>query len=208
MESILDFALVVVIVSASGVLSPGPLFTSNILFGIREGTKAGIKIAAGHAVVEFPLMVLLGIGVLSLGIFPHFRAIITVLGALVLFGFAIFQIKSILQKKEISKINQKYGTITTGIVFSALNPFFIIWWLSVGFKLISDAMLIWSLGGIIILFILHVWMDFAWLGTTSYFAKKSSKIISSKIYRLIILSLSLSLIYFGVIFLNEFLSIV
>ena len=208
MESILNFAFVVVIISASGVLAPGPLFASNILFGIREGAKAGIKIAVGHAIVEFPLIVLLGIGAVSLEIFPHFRATITVLGALVLFGFATFQIKSALQKTEISRASQKYGTITTGIIFSALNPFFIIWWLSVGFKLISDAMLIWSFGGIIILFILHVWMDFAWLGTTSYFAKKISKFITSKLYRLTILSLSFFLIYFGIIFLNEFLSTV
>ena len=43
-----EFAAEVVLVSASGVLSPGPLFFANIIYGGKMGITAGIKIAYGH----------------------------------------------------------------------------------------------------------------------------------------------------------------
>ena len=199
----MEFAVLVIIISASGVMSPGPLFAANITYGLREGFRSGIKIAIGHSIVELPLVILLGIGVFSLEIFPEFRVIISIFGAITLFGFAGIQIKSIFKKNTNISTKPKHGPIITGILFSALNPFFIIWWLTIGFKLISDAMLIWAFAGILIVFVLHIWMDFVWLGMVAFFASKSVKIISNRNYKIMIAGLSLILIYFGIIFLTE-----
>ena len=203
MIEIIEFAVLVIIISASGVMSPGPLFAANITYGLREGFRSGIKIAIGHSIVELPLVILLGIGVFSLEIFPEFRVIISIFGAITLFGFAGIQIKSIFKKKSDISTKPKHGPIITGILFSALNPFFIIWWLTIGFKLISDAMLIWAFVGILIVFVLHIWMDFVWLGMVAFFASKSVKIISNRNYKIMIVGLSLILIYFGIVFLTE-----
>ncbi|KAF6247760.1 lysine transporter LysE [Nitrosopumilus sp. b3] len=203
MEQFLEFAVLVIAISASGVMAPGPLFAANISYGLRDGARSGIKMAFGHSIVEFPLIILLGIGVFSLEIFPEFRTIISILGAITLFIFAIIQIKTVFSRKEISEIKPKQGPLITGILLSALNPFFIIWWLTIGFKLISDAMLIWAFAGIIILFGLHIWMDFTWLGIISFLASKSSKILSNKNYKVLMVSLSLVLVYFGIVFLTD-----
>ena len=206
MIQIIEFAILVIIISASGVMSPGPLFAANITYGLREGVKSGIKIAIGHSIVELPLVILLGIGVFSLEIFPEFRTIISIFGAITLFVFAGIQIKTILKKNKNISLKPKQGPIATGIVLSALNPFFIVWWLTIGFKLISDAMLIWAFAGILIVFVFHIWMDFAWLGITAFLASKSRKIISNRNYKIIILVLSLTLIYFGITFLMDAIS--
>jgi threonine/homoserine/homoserine lactone efflux protein len=203
MIQIIEFAVLVIIISASGVMSPGPLFTANITYGLREGVRSGIKIAIGHTIVELPLVILLGIGVFSLEIFPEFKTIISIFGALTLFGFAALQIKTIVGKKKNILKKPKQGPIITGIVFSALNPFFIIWWITIGFKLISDAMMIWAFVGVLIVFLSHIWMDFAWLGLTAFLASKSKKIISNRNYKIIIFGLSLTLIYFGITFLID-----
>jgi threonine/homoserine/homoserine lactone efflux protein len=206
MIQIIEFAILVIIISASGVMSPGPLFAANITYGLREGVKAGIKIAIGHSIVELPLVILLGIGVFSLEIFPEFRTIISIFGAITLFVFAGIQIKTILKKNKDISVKPKQGPIVTGILLSALNPFFIVWWLTIGFKLISDAMLIWAFAGILIVFVFHIWMDFAWLGITAFLASKSRKIISNRNYKIMILVLSLTLIYFGITFLMDVVS--
>ena len=203
MSNIIEFAIIVIIISASGVLSPGPLFAANITYGLKQGTKAGIKIAIGHSLVELPLVILLGIGILSLEIFPEFKTIISILGAITLFVFAFIQIKSTLRKNEKSETKLKQGPIITGVLLSALNPFFIIWWLTIGLKLISDAMAIWAFVGILIVFVLHVWMDFVWLGSTAFLISKSKKIISNTNYKIIMLALSAILIYFGITFLTD-----
>ena len=202
---IIEFAVLVIIISTSGVMSPGPLFAANITYGLRDGFRSGIKIAIGHSIVELPLVILLGIGVFSLEIFPEFRVIISIFGAVTLFGFAIMQIKSIFRKNSGISTKPKHGPVITGILFSALNPFFIIWWLTIGFKLISDAMLIWAFAGILIVFVLHIWMDFVWLGMVAFLASKSVKIISNKNYKIMISGLSLILIYFGITFLTDIL---
>jgi threonine/homoserine/homoserine lactone efflux protein len=203
MIQILEFTVLVIVVSASGVMAPGPLFAANISYGLRDGVKSGIKMAIGHTIVEFPLVILLGIGVFSLEIFPEFRILISIFGAITLFAFAFMQIKTVLQKKEDTISNPKQGPLVTGIALSALNPFFIIWWLTIGFKLISDAMLIWAFTGILIVFVMHIWMDFVWLGGISFLASKSSQIISNRNYKVLMIVLSLMLVYFGITFLVD-----
>jgi len=203
MEQFLEFAVLVIVISASGVMAPGPLFAANISYGLREGTRSGIKMAVGHSIVEFPLILLLGAGVFSLEIFPEFRTLISVLGAITLFVFAILQIKTVFSRKEISKTRPKQGPLITGILLSVLNPFFILWWITIGFKLVSDAMMIWAFAGIIILFVLHIWMDFAWLSIVSFLASKSSMILSNKNYKILMVSLSFVLVYFGITFLTD-----
>ncbi|MGQ0376231.1 MAG: LysE family transporter [Nitrososphaerota archaeon] len=152
MEQILGFAATVIIISTSGVMSPGPLFAANIFYGLKEGAKSGLKMSFGHTVVELPLIILLGIGIVSLESAPQFRIIIAVLGAFGLFGFAGLQLKSVFSRDTNKQIKAKYGPFLSGILFSALNPFFIIWWFTVGFKLISDSIVLWSLWGLLILF--------------------------------------------------------
>ena len=203
MVQIFEFAALVIVISASGVMAPGPLFAANVSYGLRIGTMAGIKMAGGHAIVELPLVILLGIGVFSLESFPEFRTVISILGAITLFVFAVMQIRSVFGRKEFVLSNPKQGPLITGILLSALNPFFIIWWLTIGFKLISDAILIWAFTGIIIVFGLHIWMDFAWLGAVSFLASKSSKILSNRNYKFLMVGLSLMLVYFGITFLAD-----
>lgn len=203
MNQIVEFAVIVIVISASGVMAPGPLFSANLVHGMKEGARGGIKIAIGHTMVELPLIIFLGIGVLSFEIFPEFRTIISILGAITLFIFAGIQIKNTVHTVKIENRYQKHSAIISGITLSALNPFFIMWWLTIGFKLISDAMIIWAFSGIAILFALHIWMDFAWLGGIAFFAKKSSKIISNKNYKIITIVLSGSLVYFGITFLKD-----
>ena len=203
MQEFLGFAVTVIIISVSGVMSPGPLFTANIIHGLKEGTSSGIKIAIGHTIVELPLIILLGIGVLTLEMVPEFKTTIVVLGAVGLFGFAGLQIQNVLRKKIQTEQKIKHNAILTGIMFSALNPFFIIWWFTIGFKLISDSIELWSYWGIGILFAVHIWMDFVWLGFIAFSASKASNLLSSKNYRILMIILSGVLIYFGINFILE-----
>ena len=160
MEELIGFGIMVIAISASGVMSPGPLFSANIIYGLKEGKVAGLKIAVGHTIVEFPLIVLLGTGIITTNIFPDYRIIITIIGALGIFAFAGLQIRSLLQKNIQKNLKSSRGPILTGIFLSVLNPFFIVWWLTIGFKLITESIEIWGFIGIIVLFLFHIWMEY------------------------------------------------
>ena len=203
MEVILPFAVMVIAISASGVMSPGPLFTANIVYGLKEGKIAGLKIAMGHTVVEFPLIVFLGLGTISLETFPEYRILITVIGAIGLFVFAGLQIKSIFGKDFRNKTNSNKNSFLAGIFLSALNPFFIIWWLTIGIVLITESIALWGFSGILILFIFHIWMDYVWLFAVAGFASKAKNILSNNNYKILIVGLSILLVYFGIQFLLQ-----
>ena len=206
MEELLGFAVAVIIISTSGVMSPGPLFVANVFYGAKGGASAGLKMSYGHTVVELPLIILLGFSALSLETIPQFRIIIAILGSIGLFLFAGIQIKSVFKSKTTLTNQTKYGPFFAGILFSALNPFFIIWWFTIGFKLISDSLFLWSFWGIAILFALHIWMDYAWLTSTAYLSSRGSRFLSNKNYRFFIFGLSLVLIYFGITFITDVIS--
>ena len=199
MVQLFEFAIAVITISVSGVMSPGPLFAANLAYGLKGGAKAGLKMAYGHTVVELPLVILLGVSVLSLESIPYFREVVALLGAISLFVFAGMQIKSVL-KKPVSIFEGTHGPFLAGIMLSALNPFFLIWWFTIGFKLISDALILASFAGIGIMFAFHIWMDYAWLGTVGYLSSKGKKILSSKNYVLFMTAISGILVYFGIMF--------
>ncbi len=202
MVTLVEFAITVITISISGVMSPGPLFAANIAYGLKGGIKTGLKMAYGHTVVELPLVVLLGIGAISLTAIPQFREIIAVLGALSLFVFAGIQIKSTI-KKPSTVFEGKHGPFFAGIILSGLNPFFLIWWFTIGFKLITDAIILYSLVGIGIMFAFHIWMDYAWLCSVAFLSSKGKKIISSRNYNIFMIVISGILVYFGIIFLLQ-----
>ena len=205
MVQLFEFAIAVITISVSGVMSPGPLFAANVAYGLKGGARAGLKMAYGHTVVELPLVILLGVGALSLETIPQFRETIALVGAISLFVFAGMQIKSVL-KKPSSIFEGRHGPFIAGIMLSALNPFFLIWWFTIGFKLISDSLVLASFAGIGIMFAFHIWMDYAWLCTVGFLSSKGKRILSSKNYNIFMITISGVLVYFGIVFVLEALS--
>ena len=84
---------------------------------------------------------------------------------------------------------------------TSLNPYFIVWWLTIGANLILLALEFAGLCGVIFMYACHVWVDYAWLTLIAGFAKKSTKILRLKWYRLIMAFFGAVLIYFGLSFL-------
>ncbi len=198
----LEFGLTVVLVSTSGVLSPGPLFFTNVMYGGKYGYKAGLMCSYGHTIVELPLILLLAFGVLSLEIFPSFKPVISIIGGTTLIVFAIMQVLSAIRKKNQVAMPSSRNPLYMGMIFSALNPFFILWWLTIGMKLITDALVLASMLGLAFMFLTHIWMDYVWLISIAHMAKKGVKIIG-KYYTVLLIALAGVLIYFGANFIVE-----
>lgn len=206
------FGAEVVAVSASGVLAPGPLFVANMMYGTStgRGALAGVKVAHGHAIVEAILIAAIAAGLFSAHTFiAGYAAVISVIGGASIIGFAIVQImmsgiagkRSAKNEQERKKVATRKGPFAIGIMFSAMNPFFLIWWLTAGLKLVSDSAAFGSVAGPALLFGTHVWMDYAWLAATAYLASKGSSVLKSKYYRALMLGLSGLLLYYGAQFL-------
>jgi threonine/homoserine/homoserine lactone efflux protein len=189
-------------VSASGVLGPGPLFFANMMYGTREGARSGIKVAHGHAVVEIAVIAAISAGLFSASAFvDQYSGIIAIIGGAAIVGFAVMQILSLARSRDPRKVDAKRNPFVTGVAFTAFNPFFIVWWLTVGLKLVSDSQAFGPVTGTLFLFGAHVWMDYAWLGATAYLASKGSSVLKSRYYGLLLIVLCGVLLYYGMQFL-------
>lgn len=202
----LNFGIEVIAVSAGGVLAPGPLFFANLLYGTQDGARSGLRMAYGHTIVELPLVILLALGIFSMrGLTSSYLTIIGLLGGICMLYFSATQI---IGAVRISKPSTQNGNIllhfkssfAAGITLSALNPFFLIWWLTIGLKMITDSSTFGFLIGIGVLFGFHIWMDYAWLIITAYLSSKGRFLVKSTYYRILIIALSMLIIYYGINF--------
>lgn len=196
----LEFVAMIIIISASGVLSPGPLLASNLLYASKYGYRSGLLIAHGHAIVELPLIIALALSSISIGVFDQYNTIIGVIGGVALITFGLLGII----KKGDGKGKVLDKPLLAGVMFSALNPFFIAWWLTIGMKLINDSIiLLGSILGVFIMFAFHIWMDYAWLTFTAYLTRKGVSMLDNKYYKYLLLAINFTIIYFGINFIVE-----
>lgn len=133
-----------------------------------------------------------------------------VIGGVSITLFSLLQVRSLMKRKVVADAdagNKNYflktnkerkGPFILGIVFSALNPFFLICWSTVGLKLISDSIFLFGLiFGILFTFLFHIWMDYAWLTVTSYMMSKGILILKATFYNILLLVLSIALASYG-----------
>jgi len=207
---VLNFVATVILVTASGSLAPGPLFFATISHGARSGAKTGLIFSIAHSLVEFTLVMLLACGLLTVGKEPTVKLIVGVVGGGVLLVFGAMQIRDSLASKsgETKSIGVKTRSLLLiGLAYTGLNPFFIVWWLTVGANLILLALEFASLPGVVFMYVCHVWMDYAWLTSVAHFSKMGAKFVGHKWYRVIVALLGGVLIYFGLTFIIDSLSL-
>ena len=199
----LDFLALVILVSVSGVLGPGPLFVSSTLRATRLGVLSGLESALGHTVVEAPLVFGLAFGLSAILNSTSLR-LIALLGGSVLVAFAAIQFRQAAHVVDIDAKGlpgqwEKRSGIVLGLVFTALNPFFILWWLTVGSALISQALILGSIGGVALMYASHIWMDYAWLGGTAAVAGRGGLLLG-KWFRALLIGFGVAMACFGITF--------
>lgn len=195
------FLATVVVVTASGALMPGPLFAANVLQGTRGGARSGFIISVGHMLVELPLVMIMGLGISSLLNFPGFATVVGLIGGSALIIFGVLQMRDVTRSsfgnEPVESAGQQKKSLMLGVALTGLNPFFIVWWLTVGLGLVVQAVELGALLGVLIMYASHVWMDYAWLTGTAYLAARGKTLIQARGYRLLLIGLALLLIYFG-----------
>jgi len=204
-----EYILTVILVSSSGVLSPGPLFFANIIHARSYGYKGALSISTGHAIVELVLVLLISSTLINIEAIASMGWTISILGGSALLAFVSVQVSGVLRRSRdnvnnirLGRVSGLYMLVLIGIIFSVFNPFFIAWWLTVGMKLIYNAME-YDGYGLAVMFIVHIWMDYAWLTLTALLAGRGISMIDHRYYRFLILMISAILVYIAVQFLIE-----
>jgi threonine/homoserine/homoserine lactone efflux protein len=139
---------------------------------------------------------------------PYNLNLLGVFGGISIIIFTIIQIINTTRRKAQKNLSNsgdhRFSSIADkplllGMVFTALNPFFIAWWLTIGLKLVLDSISLFggATGGFL-LFSFHIWMDYVWLILTAYLIFKGVSIINTKYYYPLLMGLNIILSFYGI----------
>ncbi len=199
--SLLLFLVQVFIISLSGVMAPGPVTAAAIGMGARA-RYAGMLLAIGHGIVEFPLMVLIVLGMGRILQLPTAQIAIGLAGGAFLLMMAIGMLKS-LRSAEIQETKvAKSAPILAGIILSAGNPYFLFWWATVGLALATTAtgMGIWAFA---LFAVVHWLCDFIWLGVLTWASFKGTGLFGPRSQQIVLMICAVALFFFGLFFIYK-----
>ncbi|MEM2419834.1 MAG: LysE family transporter [Candidatus Bathyarchaeia archaeon] len=185
MEPINDlpwFLASVALISLSGVMAPGPVFAVTVAKGY-EDKKAGVLIAIGHGAIEIPLIFLL-----FLGLSEFFRSTLAqkavgFLGGIILIymGFGMLRKRGV---RNIEPQHLKSTSFVSGFIATAANPYFFLWWATVGAALILNASL-FGYVGLILFAAVHWSCDLAWDTLVAVTVFKSRRFWTQKVFNIV-----------------------
>ena len=209
---LLAFGFSAFLVGFSGAIVPGPMLTVSITESFKKGYKAGTSVVFGHIVAETGMIVLLGLGLSQIiGLKAPFIAICVIGGGFLVF-MGINLIKSGRGNASIQTAAEKrtlaYGPIYGGIITSLSNPFFFLWWFTVGAAFVFQGLRLAGLVGLTAFLIGHWSSDFSWYGFVSICTDRGAAVTGDRAYRFVLTSCGVFLSILGLVFVyNGFVNI-
>jgi threonine/homoserine/homoserine lactone efflux protein len=203
MVDLLVFLGSAVVISLSGVMAPGPITAATLGAGARS-RHAGAVVAVGHGVVEFPLMFAIMVGAGAVLKDATVQLVVALIGGIVLLWMGVMLLVSLRRADQgtpsASTTGDARSPLWIGIWLTAANPYFLLWWATVGLALATEAM---SFGwwAFVLFAVLHWLCDLVWLEVLSVAAHAGSRLGGRKVWRGINLVCGLALAGFGVYFL-------
>ena len=199
--SLLLFLAQVLLISCSGAMQPGPITASVITMGARN-RYAGVLLAVGHGIIEFPLMVVIILGLGRYFKLPPVQIAIGLAGGAFLVLMAAQSLIGLAAKADAEPKAFEGRPVLAGIILSAGNPYFLIWWATVGLALATQATQwgIWAFG----LFALTHWLvDLVWLQALSWASFKGSVLLGPRGRRIVLAVCAAALFGFGLFFIYK-----
>lgn len=194
------------IVGFSGAMMPGPLLTVTISESVKRGFIIGPLIILGHAMLEITLILLLLLGLDKFLNNVIVTGSIGIIGGvfLVWMGYGmlreVYQGKILLDNTMEEKTSSKFGPIKAGIFISLANPYWTLWWATVGLSFIVQSLKVGYIG-VGTFFSGHILADLSWYCVIALAVSKGKKLMSQRVYGRIISLCGLFLIGLGIYFL-------
>lgn len=195
MDGLLETLLLAFVIGFTGALAPGPTLVATIQASVRGGWTMGPKVTLGHILIETLVFLLILFGLSTVAL--TFSRPVALLGGAALIAFGILTVKESVH----ARLDQQYiGTTgnpyVAGIITGVTNPYFWIWWLTVG-----SALLVKALGsGFLLAFtfmIGHWGADAVWLTAVAMGIHRGRTILSERGYQGTLLLCGAFLILFG-----------
>lgn len=191
------FILTVGFISLSGVMMPGPVLVASIAKG-SEDRHAGVWITLGHLLIEIPLILIIAAGFYYVLTEDWLKGMIGVAGGALLVYMGVQMVRMREEKEVVEKAIPGHPVLA-GIVTTIGNPYFILWWATVGSALIIEA-LEFAVIGLLAFIIVHELCDLGWNWFITLSVNKSKELWTPKTHAIIFGTCGVLLVAFGFYF--------
>ena len=186
------------VIALSGALMPGPLLTATISESSQRGFIAGPLMIAGHAILEFTLVIALLTGLAPFFQLPVIFVVSALGGSVILLGMAFGMFRGLpsLSLQWAGQQKKLNHPLFSGILMSIGNPYWIIWWatIGVGYILYSWQFGIW---GVVFFFAGHILADLAWYSLVAAAVAGGKQFLTDRLYRGLIALCAVFLVVFA-----------
>lgn len=175
------------LVALSGALMPGPMLTVTLSESVHRGGKTGPLMILGHGILELLLIIALVNGLAPFMTAPSVFISVSVIGGAILLwmGFSMFRSLPFIQLTTTAEGSKRNNLVFTGVLLSIANPYWLIWWATIGIGYILQT-LHFGIIGLAAFFCGHILADLAWYSLVSYGMSKGKQFITDTHYRWLI----------------------
>ena len=197
-STLIEFLAFGFLIGLTGAAVPGPMLFATINASLRRGWTAGPEIVLGHALVEVVICALIVLG-FTIATDAVFRIVsISGGGALVVFG--VMTLNSSKGATFDVDGSGAGGAVAAGALTSISNPYFLIWWLTIGNAMVMDGLAIGVAAAV--LFVTGHWIaDLAWYTLVSVSSSRGMRVMSDRTYKRMLVGCGVFLVCFGMYYL-------
>ena len=201
------------IIGLSGALMPGPLLAVAVRDSARRGFTAAPLLVLGHGILEAALVALILLGLAEWLKGEAATAVISLAGGAVLLWMAVRMVREVRTLSApgaaaavgngIAGAGAAAGgagrSILDGIVVSLSNPYWSIWWATIGlgYLVVSRSL---GAAGIAAFFAGHILSDFAWYVFVGVAVSMGRGRLSDRFYRGVVGCCAAFLVFFALSF--------
>jgi threonine/homoserine/homoserine lactone efflux protein len=189
------------VIGFSGAMMPGPLLAVDIAETPKHGWRTGPVITIGHAIAEIGVVVVLAFGVAAMASHPAVARTIGVVGGLALLLMGGMMAYDTLRQRisydvAVAGKPAGYRLAGKGITASISNPYWFVWWVTVGLALLVQAQEFGWIGPVVFYFG-HILSDFVWYTVVSILLWKGRKLFMGTGLKVLLLGCAAFLMYLG-----------
>jgi threonine/homoserine/homoserine lactone efflux protein len=199
------------VTALSGALMPGPLLTVTIAQTAEKGFLASALLIAGHSLLELLVVIGLAFGLGRILKVKPVLGTITALGGMMLLwmGWGMVSSRALLDLEAGSQGGGAFGgpgvlgLVLTGVVVSISNPYWTVWWATVGMTLFAalprDSSAPMRRAALIIgaFYLGHIAGDIVWYSAVGAAVATGRELISPAIYQIVVRICGALLVFLG-----------
>jgi threonine/homoserine/homoserine lactone efflux protein len=178
------------LVGLTGAVAPGPLLALDIRESVRLGVRAGVLVSTGHAVADLAMVMALAVGISRIVDTDLALAIIGPVGGgfLLWMGWTMARNAPVISPWSEGHVPPPARStaypLLGGALVSVANPFWWLWWLTVGSAFLVSANP-QGQAGTYTFYVGHILADYVWYIAVAAALGSGRRFMSDSVYRMV-----------------------